>query len=772
MRRPSGTATRSVWIATAAIAGLFAVTVLVYRAPAPLEQSGAAEQFSAVRASHILRRLVGDSVPHPLGSMANATMRERVIHELQAIGLQPELQRGMACHDGDACGIVTNILARIDGAPGEQQAVLLSAHYDSVPAGPGAADDGAGVAAVLEIARLLKQGPALRHPVILLIDDGEEAGMLGAQLFVSAHRWAHEVAAAVNLEARGTSGPSFMFETGSANNWLMELYAEAMARPMTNSVYYLAYKLLPNDTDFTVYKSVDYQGFNFAFLGDVERYHTPLDRWQNTDLGSLQHQGANALAVVRGLGRSELKDLPRSQAVFFDWYGLVLVHWRAVLTMFATGIASVLLILLRERLERRAELQIGQMWRGLAALVAAWSCCVVLAALDLVLLRRLGAVPIGQYPWIAHPLPMLISANLLGLLAPALAARWLAKRSSFWDLWAAVQTLNCLLCLTAALAAPELSFLFLIPLLAAIASAVPAALSAKPPPWMRAFAVLLPLLAAASVTLPLTRFLYQALGALGWCLTSALVGIGVLGLAPLLARATARTRRIFIGVPLACLLICTGITWTLPVYSTAWPQRLNLDYILDADSGHAQWLALPDSGRLPAKVRAAAAFETAARAPYPGSAERGFLAPAPPLPLAAPELLVQSATLESGLVHYDVRLSSARQAPEMYLLFAATDQVDHAELETERGPLRVRLWSWPNGATVLDLKTVEDAAVEVRFTMVAEATPRVELLDLSFAVPEQAAPLLAARSAEAIASQDGDVTMVARTIPLTVVLTP
>jgi hypothetical protein len=761
-----------VWIAATAVALLFALTALVYRAPAPLDTSDSSEQFSAVRASHILQRLVGDSVPHPLGSAANITMRERVVHELQAIGLEPELQRGMACHDGDACGIVTNIIARIDGAAGEQQAVLLSAHYDSVPAGPGASDDGAGVAAVLEIARLLKQGAPLRHPVILLIDDGEEAGMLGAQLFVSAHRWAAQVGAAVNLEARGTSGPSFMFETGSANNWLMGLYAGAMARPMTNSVYYLAYKLLPNDTDFTVYKTVDYQGFNFAFLGDVEHYHTPLDRWQNTDLGSLQHQGANALAVVRGLARSELNEPPRAQAVFFDWYGLVLVHWRAALTRFAAIGAALLLTLLCIRLARREELRSGEIWQGAAALIGSWGCCVLLAALDLFLLRRLGAVPSGQYPWVAHPLPMLISANLLGLLAPALAARWLAKRSGFWGLWAAVQGLNALLCLIVSLTAPDLSFLFLVPLLVALASAVPAALVARTAPWMRAIAVLLPLLAAASVTLPLTRFLYMALGALGWCVTTAVVALALWGLAPLLARATARTRRIFIAVPLACLLIGSGIIWTLPVYSTAWPQRVNLDYVLDADSGHAQWLALPDSGRLPPTVRAAAPFEGAARAPYPESADRGFLAPAPLLPLSAPELLVQSATLEDGQAHYHVRLSSKRSAPEIYLVFAAADHVAYADLESERGPLHVRLWKWANGATVLDLKTLNDAAAEVSFMMPAQATRKVQLLDQSFALPAQATQLLAARTAETTASQDGDVTLVTRTINLVAPASP
>lgn len=83
-----------------------------------------------------------------------------------------------------------------------------------MPAGPGASDDGAAVATVLEIARILAARPASRHPVVLLITDGEEAGLLGAFLFVREHPLAKQVRAAVNLDARGTSGPSLMFETG------------------------------------------------------------------------------------------------------------------------------------------------------------------------------------------------------------------------------------------------------------------------------------------------------------------------------------------------------------------------------------------------------------------------------------------------------------------------------------------------------------------------------------------------------------------------------
>ena len=184
---------------------------------------------------------------------------------------------------------------------------MLAAHYDSVPAGPGASDDGAAVASVLEIARIVAARPPPPRPIVLLITDGEEAGLLGAWLFVHRHPLSKQVKAAVNMEARGTSGLSLMFETGSANGWLMRLYGSAIARPITNSLYYVVYKLLQNDTDFTAFKAAGYQGFNFAFIGNVGRYHTPLDNVANAGAGSIQQQGDNALAVLSAL--AEFPDL-------------------------------------------------------------------------------------------------------------------------------------------------------------------------------------------------------------------------------------------------------------------------------------------------------------------------------------------------------------------------------------------------------------------------------------------------------------------------------
>jgi hypothetical protein len=288
-------------ITLAGIAVLLAATLHAYRLPAPQGPETSPDVFSAGRAEIILQDLAGSGVPHPIGSAANAKVRETIVERLSSLGYSTELQSGFVCNDDGTCGSPVNIVATLGQTSGGGDSVLLAAHYDSVPAGPGASDDGAAVATVLEIARILAARPASRHPVVLLITDGEEAGLLGAFLFVREHPLAKQVKAAVNLDARGTSGPSLMFETGSANGWLMRLYASAIARPMTNSLYYVVYKQLQNDTDFTAFKSAAYQGFNFAFIGHVGRYHTPLDSVANASADSIQHQGDNALAALSAL---------------------------------------------------------------------------------------------------------------------------------------------------------------------------------------------------------------------------------------------------------------------------------------------------------------------------------------------------------------------------------------------------------------------------------------------------------------------------------------
>ena len=167
------------------LAALLAATWLGLQPPSPLPSSAPAGSFSAGRALPQLRRVLdaaGEGVPHPVGSEASARVRDRVVAEFRAIGVSPRVAESLTCNRYLTCTPVANVVALLPGR-GRGPAVLLSAHLDSVPAGPGAADDGSGVAIVLEIARALRAEPATSD-VILLVDDAEESGLGGAEAFL------------------------------------------------------------------------------------------------------------------------------------------------------------------------------------------------------------------------------------------------------------------------------------------------------------------------------------------------------------------------------------------------------------------------------------------------------------------------------------------------------------------------------------------------------------------------------------------------------------
>ncbi|HUR02969.1 MAG TPA: M28 family peptidase, partial [Nonomuraea sp.] len=125
---------------------LFGLTLLLVQArQQPTAARGAdapATEFSAARSIAVLRTLVGDGSAHPVGSPADDLVRERILAELRRLGYSPEVQEGTWCGRG-MCARVRNVVARLDGGSGK--AVLLMAHYDSVPAGPGVSDDLSGV---------------------------------------------------------------------------------------------------------------------------------------------------------------------------------------------------------------------------------------------------------------------------------------------------------------------------------------------------------------------------------------------------------------------------------------------------------------------------------------------------------------------------------------------------------------------------------------------------------------------------------------------------
>ena len=259
--------------------------------PSPPDQPDAAA-FDANRAIARLERILGDQRPHPVDSDAGDAVRERLIAEMRAVGLDPRVTDDFACNErrgrAVSCARVRNLVATI--GPAEGSHLLLVSHYDSTPAGPGASDDGIGVASMLEVAALLR-GRGLARPVTFLFNEGEESGLLGARAFLERDPLAARVDIAINLESRGVNGPAIMFETSRPNAAAIALYGAA-ARPVANSLSTDLYRLIPNSTDVEILKERDdWTILNFAIIGNETRYHSPGDTLAALDPRSVQHMG-------------------------------------------------------------------------------------------------------------------------------------------------------------------------------------------------------------------------------------------------------------------------------------------------------------------------------------------------------------------------------------------------------------------------------------------------------------------------------------------------
>ena len=312
--------------------------------PAAVDENAPATEFSAGRAMRDVREIA--KKPHPLGSAENVRVREYLVSRLRELGANPEVQTATVARHSpfgpETWAVVNNIVAKL---PGNQPtgAVMMMAHYDSVPSSPGAGDNAASVAAILEALRALKAGPALRNDLIVLFTEGEELGLLGAKGFVETYPTRDNIKVVLNFEMRGDFGPSMMFQTSAHNSWLVDHLATAAPFPYATSAAEVVYKRMPNDTDLTVFLDAGMAGMNFAPAGGVTRYHTALDNADLLDLRTVQHQGSYALSLARRLGSIDL-NAPRSgDAVFFVASG-ELIHYAAWLAIPLAVVVTILVL--------------------------------------------------------------------------------------------------------------------------------------------------------------------------------------------------------------------------------------------------------------------------------------------------------------------------------------------------------------------------------------------------------------------------------------------
>lgn len=719
--------------------------------------------FSQEQAMATLVTIMGeDEVPHITGSPANKAIKDRIVRELLTAGYAPEIQTVVQCSPpkfATGCSTVENIIAVHKGkSPGK--AVLATAHYDSVPAGPGIGDDLAGTVIMLDLAATIAPRET-KNDVIFLITDAEETGLRGAIAFADRHPLFKQVGVIVNVEARGASGPSMMFETGNGNAALMSLFARTVANPVANSLTYEIYKMLPNDTDFSIYrKKANLTGFNFAFSNSASLYHSQNDNVANLDRHTLQHHGDNAFATVLALANADLAALKSSSdASYFDIFGATLVIWPAWLNIPLAALALLALGgLIYVHRDAFSPAAVG--WSALAIVGAA----ALLFGGGWLLSYPLGVWP-GTHP-LDHPSPWAgrVALAALGIAIPLLLAMTLARRLDSRALLLSAWFFLAALALALAVAVTGASFPLLWPVAIFAAAGWVETLVRRPGALSIAAGVGFVLSAFFGLTL-LMAF-EVVIGFANSQFKLLLLIPFVLALTPLLAGAMARIEsRIALT---AVIAVAAGAAWAAsltPAYAPNHPRGLNITYY-DGSEGAPRWhigfVGAPDENYLKAT-----GFPPA-DAPFPQAAmfagEARFK-PATDAKLAAPSLeleqvLVQDklrvarGTIKGGRGGLQLAVALEGKSGVQSFKVAGQDVANTWRLN-QNTPLQARFAGF--GEAGIPVEIVYDPRVRPSLTVV-ERSPLPDT--------DEARALIAARPSDAAPVHGGDSALVVRSFSL------
>ena len=732
-----------------------------FKPPPPQPNSAPRDRFAAARAQRVLREVFGDERPHPVGSARNAEVRQRLLVELRALGLKPSVQRGFACSQRGVCATVHNLVAVIEGTASKSEAVLLCAHYDSVPAGPGIGDDATGVAAVLETARALLSGPRPQHDVVLLLDDGEEAGLLGARAFMRDHPLSRRIRAAVNIEARGSGGASLMFESEGHSETLMAILDE-VDRPLTSSLFVDVYRRLPNDTDFTVFRRYGVAGFNLAYIDQVSHYHTPLDNLANNSQASLQHHGDNALQLVRALDHADLNELAAGggpQLVWFDWLGKTLASMPVYA---ARGLALGLLVLF-------GFLTLVWAWcapqRGLnilKALLGFWVALVVPMLSLAVMVELAKALKGTATPWMGYPQVYITVMVIAAFAATAALGHWL-RTARGWMVYGLMWSQWAVLGVMVAEWMPAATHLFIVPCAAAAVCGVVGVVARREErTWSGRLLLMLPVFVTVTIWGRVVIGLVQVAGL--WLYPAVVLAFAlplITALPTLASQPPREVRQLLYGAG-ALIAIVGVVGLAAPAFSQSAPQRMSIAH-LQRDNGEAGWMVDASWGPLPDALVERGTLGEPGPAPLPGLGTRlAAYGAAKPVKASPAQLNLVAVNHHDNTTKMRLRLVSPRRSHTV--MFLIPPRVPLHGISVDGHPLSMRSLSdspiWPGHRYAIYL-TLAPSGADLEFSLERGAALKFEVLEVSPGLPPLAAPLLMARGRSATPSQHGDISIVA-----------
>ena len=211
-----------------------------------------------------------------------------------------------------------NVVATLPGSDSSlrAEAVLVDAHYDHLGIGPpvagdsiynGADDDGSGVTAVLEIARVLAKGPRPRRTLIFLATTGEEVGLLGTRWYIQ-HPAVPLGQTVANLEIEMIGRPDSL-AGGAGNGWLTGYDRSTMGDKLKAAGIPIVPDPRPDQqffqrSDNIAFARLGIPAHTLSSFGMHADYHQPSDDLSRIDWAHLEKVIVAATQAVRLLGDS------------------------------------------------------------------------------------------------------------------------------------------------------------------------------------------------------------------------------------------------------------------------------------------------------------------------------------------------------------------------------------------------------------------------------------------------------------------------------------
>ena len=479
----------------AALLGLVAgLSVLILPSPAPT--TAAPTTFSAERAMASINRLADE--PHSvLNREAHDRARDDVIGMFADLGYTADVHSDPLFDFSEPVDketfdmLSTEQQAAVKDAPAEtivvdvpgksERTMALMAHYDSATDSDGdrarfttsgdsygAADDGYGVATIVETLRALKaEGRQPENSLKIVITDAEEIGLIGARNEMRHHRADYEnVDLVLNLEARGMSGPAFMFETSPNNSAVAGYFLSNVKQPVTGSLFPSLYALMPNSTDMTNLIPEGFTVLNIAAVGDADHYHQSTDAPRYVDHSTLQHYGDQVLGLTRAWafdGQAPTLTADGDLHFFQLWRGLTVRYPAAVGTGLGclAVIAALGVVVVRVR-SLRWKRVLGTVW-GLTWRATSASAAAGLAQLGAMAMKWAPESGLGPNPLLVW---MFAGGALIGagLTARFVVRRW--KEGLGQEAVAAVLLLLAAACIPLMVLVPGAAYVLVLPTLA------------------------------------------------------------------------------------------------------------------------------------------------------------------------------------------------------------------------------------------------------------------------------------------------------------------